>query len=652
LLSSLSKLSVRRKVVAIASLTSAVALFLMATAFVVYQYYDARRHLQQDVTLLARVVGSHLSSSLRDADPDQAARILSSLVFHDHVSSAVLADAGGGRLAQFGTGGFEPWAKERFAGKSTVSKFAGRQLQVAHQIRQGTTFLGSLRLTADTAGLLAVLWRGIGFSGGAILVSLALSFLFALRLQRTLSEPVQDLAQVVRRVGQTGDYGLRVNSSSGDEIGVLIDGFNDMLGQVRNRDAALNQARLEAESATRAKSEFLANMSHEIRTPMTAILGYSDTLLDGDLEPAERVTAIQTIRRNGEHLLRIINDILDLSKIEAGHMLVENIPASLCELNADVSSLLLPKMSTKGLRFEVVYLSKVPETIRTDPIRLRQILINLLGNAIKFTKEGEIRLQVELLLDEPEPLLQFDIIDSGIGMSAEQQEALFQAFRQADTSTTRRFGGTGLGLVISRKLARLLGGDLYVLQSIPGQGTSFRVLVKTGSLDGINMVETTAESTVVRPLKSTEGDKSLGQCRLLLAEDGEDNQRLIGHILRRAGAEVEVVGNGELAVQAALDAGELGCPFDVVLMDMQMPVMDGYEATRQLRERGYERPIVALTANAMESDRARCVRAGCTDFASKPIHRGKLFELLRSLLAQEPLESAAQLDRAPRQSKS
>ena len=395
----------------------------------------------------------------------------------------------------------------------------------------------------------------------------------------------------------------------------------------------LATARAAAEQASAAKSEFLANMSHEIRTPMTAVLGYADVLYEeGNLQqaPPQRLEAIVTIKRNVTHLLGIINDILDLSKIEAHKLAVERIACAPGELLQDVRSLVAVPAEAKGLALEIEYATPIPATFHSDPTRIRQILVNLAGNAIKFTEIGRVRIRASFV-PEPAPRIRFSVQDTGIGMSQEQLSRLFRPFTQADSSTTRIYGGTGLGLTICKRLAELLGGTIEV-SSQPGVGSEFALLLPTGSLEGVAMlermpsVESKSREPAALPRLSA---------HVLLAEDGPDNQRLISYFLRAAGAQVTLAENGRIAVELAFGAWQDGAPFDVILMDMQMPELDGYAATRELRRRGYQGPIIALTAHAMSTDRDLCRTAGCDEFETKPINRESLFAKIRSLASEK-----------------
>jgi PAS domain S-box-containing protein len=402
---------------------------------------------------------------------------------------------------------------------------------------------------------------------------------------------------------------------------------------------ALRLADEQVRAALRSRSEFLANMSHEIRTPMTAILGFAEQLGEEALGEAQWRDAVATIRRNGDHLLTILNDILDLSKIEAGKLQVEQIECSPARVVAEVLQLLSARASDKGLVLQAIADGPIPVSIRSDPTRLRQILLNLVGNAIKFTTVGAVVVRLSVPPDGLERgRLCLAVADTGIGMTSEQQQRLFQTFQQADSSTTRRFGGTGLGLVICRRLAQMLGGDIEVASEV-GAGSTFTVSVATGPLGGAPMQKDLAVVPAETPAPESAPRVELPY-RLLLAEDGRDNQRLVGELLRRCGAEVSVADNGAIAMHMVLAAEEAAMPFDLVLMDMQMPVLDGYTATQRLRTMGYRRPILALTANAMQSDRERCLAVGCDGFETKPIRRRSLLAAVLRLAGESRAASA------------
>ncbi len=427
--------------------------------------------------------------------------------------------------------------------------------------------------------------------------------------------------------------GTPVFDDSGEVRQIIEIGY-DVTDRIRAQDA-LEDAKLAAEAASRTKSEFLANMSHEIRTPMTAILGFADVLLSNVKTP-EDVEAAKTVKRNGEYLLTIINDILDLSKIESGKLQLEQLLCSPARIVEEITALMRIRGDAKGLPLSVEYAGPIPETITTDPTRLQQVLTNLVGNAVKFTETGSVRIVTRLDENaEGGPKLQCDVVDTGIGMTPQQLDKLFQAFTQGDMSTSRKFGGTGLGLAISKRLAELMGGDIAVT-STPGKGTTFRLTVAAGPLDGVARIQPATEtaSPATPSAQTAERPRTKLDCRVLLVEDGPDNQRLISVLLKKRGAEVTLAENGQVAVDmvltkppgSATEDKHRSEPFDVILMDMQMPVMDGYEATARLRQQGYRGPIVALTAHAMSYDRQKCLDAGCNDYLTKPIDREKLVE--------------------------
>ena len=382
-----------------------------------------------------------------------------------------------------------------------------------------------------------------------------------------------------------------------------------------------------AEAANRFKSMFFANISHEIRTPLTAINGFAELLLNPERTSEQRLADARVIRRNGEHLLTLINDILDLSKIEAGKMSVDRILCCPAAVIGEVCSMLRPRAEEKGLTLDVSFDGPIPKMIQTDPTRLRQMLINLVANAIKFTKEGTVLLNVSVQpsFRAVDPLLEIRITDTGIGISPEQQASLFQPFVQGDAAITRQYGGSGLGLAISQHFARALGGDI-ALKSEPGAGSTFTVTVAAGVLADAEIDEHPELATDTQ--ENFAGPKVRISGSVLVAEDGLDNQELIGTKLRATGLKVEVVENGKLACEKALTAVARGTPYDLILMDVSMPVMDGFSATLHLRGKGYRGPVIALTANAMERDRGKCLNAGCNDFVTKPIQLDKLFKAI------------------------
>ena len=396
-------------------------------------------------------------------------------------------------------------------------------------------------------------------------------------------------------------------------------------------------ARRSADAANHSKSEFLANMSHEIRTPVTSILGYSELLSSPGLSETEMSGHIRTIKSSAHHLLTIINDVLDLSKIEAGKMTLELRRVFPVQLIAEVLSSLEPQALAKNLVLKARPLGPIPKIIVSDEVRVRQILINLLGNAIKFTDSGSVSLTVRIAPKSGDGIdrLVFDVTDTGIGMAPDQLAGLFQPFMQADASTTRRFGGTGLGLSICRRMAHLLDGDISVTSEL-GLGSTFSVSVAMGPLGEAELLESASfqlAASEVEMEKIAAGELRLNG-RFLLAEDNPVNRRFLETILRRAGATIDIAENGTVVLEKVCTSIERNGDsdlsirgYDLILMDMQMPLLDGYDATRRLREYGYKGPILALTAHAMAEDRKKCLDAGCSDFATKPIGKSQLLKL-------------------------
>lgn len=410
--------------------------------------------------------------------------------------------------------------------------------------------------------------------------------------------------------------------------------FEDVT-ELEAQKVELAESRAHAEAANQAKSEFLANMSHEIRTPMNAILGFTEVLRRGMYDdPAQQTEYLEKIHSSGQHLLRLINDILDLSKVEAGRLEVERLACCPHQLLLEVVTVLKVKADEKKLRLDCQTPGGLPEIIETDPGRVRQILTNVIGNALKFTETGGVSVVAKMLCGT-KTRLQVDIIDTGVGMTEEAQRKIFDPFSQADSSITRRFGGTGLGLTISKSFAESLGGDLTV-KSVEGEGSTFTMIVDAGEVDSeariLDISDFEHESKKARLTERGKRYRFNGS-RILLVDDGDANRQLIQLVLQRNGLLVETAVNGQQAVDKATTSD-----YDVILMDMQMPVMDGYTATRKLREDGLEIPIVALTANAMRGDEEKCLAAGCSGFLTKPVDLDEVLGYLAELLGAEECE--------------
>jgi PAS domain S-box-containing protein len=389
----------------------------------------------------------------------------------------------------------------------------------------------------------------------------------------------------------------------------------------------LKTAKIEAEVANETKSAFLANMSHEIRTPLGAVIGFSELLAEDNISPAERAHTIEIIKRNGRLVSTIINDILDLSKVEAGKMEIERVSINLMETVNDIAALLNLEATGKGIQLNVYSDPLIPKSIKTDPTRLRQILFNVVGNAIKFTQKGSVNVKIGRGSDPTQ--IEFTIQDTGTGIAAEQAKRLFSPFTQADVTTTRKFGGTGLGLVLSKKLANALGGDAQLTQSQLGTGSTFIITIEHGQSDDKFLANAQTDENRPAKVQTPRNFDKVGELTgqtILVVDDSPDNLALVKWILKMAGANVVTANNGREGIEKAISEN-----VSTVLMDLQMPGMDGYEATRELRKQGFIRPIIALTAHAMKEERKRCLESGFNEHITKPIDKKNLIQLLSEL---------------------
>jgi len=387
-------------------------------------------------------------------------------------------------------------------------------------------------------------------------------------------------------------------------------------------ESELTNAKEQADVASSTKSAFLANMSHEIRTPLGAILSFSELLLGQELTGEERVRGVEIIKRNGFLLSNIINDILDLSKVEAGKLDIERLAVHFDEVVSEIKSLLNLKATEKGIRLSVTADGAIPDVIVTDPLRLRQILLNIVGNAIKFTQQGSVDIKISLVSENSgAPKLRFLVKDTGKGIKPAHAKKLFEPFSQEDVSTTRKFGGTGLGLVLSKKLANSLGGDVVLLSSKPNQGSTFSITIDPGDLKKVLFQNFETRPVDAAPVVGITADFS--RVKILLVDDSLDNQLIVTHLLRTTGAKIETANNGREGVDKAKQNN-----YDLILMDLQMPVLDGYGAIQELKQSGYRKPIIALTAHAMKEERVRCLESGFIDHLSKPVDRHLLIKVI------------------------
>ncbi len=420
-----------------------------------------------------------------------------------------------------------------------------------------------------------------------------------------------DLVYNITFVPETDDVGKT--------IGFILVANN--ITKYKEIESELKQAKESADVASSTKSAFLANMSHEIRTPLGAILSFSELMIGQEMSSDERVRGAEVIRRNGSLLSNIINDILDLSKVEAGKLDIEKVAVHFDEIVNEVKSLLNLKATEKGIRFLVTADGAIPDVIYTDPLRLRQILLNIVGNAIKFTQRGSVEIKISLLPIDGVMQLRFLVKDTGKGIKPEHAKNLFKPFSQEDVSTTRKYGGTGLGLVLSKKLANSLGGDVVLLESIPDVGSTFSITISPGDLKKVlfqNFETAPIDATVTK-----DEIPDFSHLNILLVDDSLDNQLIVTHLLKRTGIKIDSANNGREGVDKALANS-----YDMVLMDLQMPILDGYGALEELKKMNYDKPIIALTAHAMKEERVRCLESGFSDHVSKPVDRQVLIKVI------------------------